>query len=140
MFDFLCADAGCSPPVRLAQIFTSTFLAILFLQSGADKIVDRKGNMEWLTGHFASSPLAGYVGLMLTVVTVSELLAGALSAVGALALLLVGSETAAVAGVGLSALSLVMLFFGQRLAKDYEGAAVLVPYFTLTVLGLYLFA
>jgi hypothetical protein len=26
-----------------------------------------------------------------------------------------------------------MLFFGQRLAKDYAGAAALVPYFILSV-------
>jgi hypothetical protein len=32
----------------LMQIFASGFLAILFLQSGTDKIVDRRGNLEWL--------------------------------------------------------------------------------------------
>ena len=31
-----------------------------------------------------------------------------------------------------------MLFFGQRLAKDYAGAATLVPYFILAVLGIWL--
>jgi hypothetical protein len=30
----------------LMQIFASAFLAILFLQSGIDKIVDRGGNFE----------------------------------------------------------------------------------------------
>ncbi len=76
---------------------------------------------------------------MLTVVTVSELLAGTLSAMGVIGLVL-GNTALALAGVALSSLSLVMLFFGQRLAKDYAGAAVLVPYFTLTVIGLYLYA
>ena len=32
----------------LMQIFASAFLAILFLQSGIDKVVDRRGNFEWL--------------------------------------------------------------------------------------------
>jgi len=32
----------------LMQIFASGFLAVLFLQSGIDKIVDRRGNLEWL--------------------------------------------------------------------------------------------
>ena len=41
----------------MMQIFASAFLAILFLQSGIDKIVDRRGNFEWLKGHFAKSPL-----------------------------------------------------------------------------------
>ena len=57
--EWICTAAECSPPLRLAQLFTCAFLAILFLQSGIDKVVDRSGNLEWLTGHFASSPLAG---------------------------------------------------------------------------------
>jgi hypothetical protein len=34
----------------LLQILPSAFLAILFLQSGIDKVVDRRGNLEWLKG------------------------------------------------------------------------------------------
>jgi len=33
--------------IYLMQIFGSAFLAILFLQSGIDKIIDRRGNLEW---------------------------------------------------------------------------------------------
>ena len=49
----------------LMQILASAFLAILFLQSGIDKILDRRGNFEWLKGHFAKSPLAGIVPALL---------------------------------------------------------------------------
>jgi hypothetical protein len=35
-------------------------------------------------------------------------------------------------------LTLTALFFGQRIAKDYPGAAVLVPYFLLTLVLMYL--
>ena len=45
----------------LLQILVSAFLATLFLQSGIDKVVDRRGNVEFLQGHFAKSPLAGMV-------------------------------------------------------------------------------
>ena len=45
----------------LLQILVSAFFAILFLQSAIDKIVDRRGNLEFLQGHFAKSPLAGMV-------------------------------------------------------------------------------
>ena len=141
MLDSLCGDAvGCVPVVRLAQIFVCIFLGILFLQSGIDKIVDRKGNLEWLTGHFANSPLAGVVPLMVSVVTLTELLAGAFSALGAIALVAFGSKSLAIAGVSLSCLSLIMLFFGQRLAKDYEGAAVLTSYFGVTLVAMLLFS
>ena len=66
----------------LLQILVSAFLAILFLQSGIDKMVDQRGNLEWLTGHFAKSPLARFVPAMLLILTVIEISAGALSAIG----------------------------------------------------------
>ena len=69
----------------LMQIFASAFLAILFLQSGIDKVVDRRGNFEWLKGHFAKSPLAGIVPALLICITILEVAAGALSAVGCVA-------------------------------------------------------
>jgi len=56
--------------VYLMQILASAFLAILFLQSGIDKVVDRRGNLEWLKGHFAKSPLAGIVPAMVTAITI----------------------------------------------------------------------
>ena len=70
----------------LMQILTAVFLAILFLQSGVDKVVDRRGNLEWLKGHFARSPLAGVVPAVVTVITILELAAGVLSGAGCLAL------------------------------------------------------
>jgi hypothetical protein len=122
----------------LAKLCTAAFLAILFLQSGIDKLVDRKGNIEWLTGHFANSPLAGQVVPMLSVVTLIEIGAGLLSALGAAWLLFTGSSSVAAWGALVAIVALLMLFFGQRMAKDYEGAAVLVPYFILTVGALWL--
>lgn len=121
------------------QVLTALFLAILFLQSGLDKVFDREGNLQWLTGHFAKSPLAEFVGQMLTVVTYMEITAGALSALGAFVLLLGGGTFFAYSGALLAAVVLLMLFFGQRMAKDYAGAAVLVNYFLLTLAALYLF-
>ena len=122
----------------ILQLLISAFLAVLFLQSGVDKIVDRKGNLEWLEGHFSKSPLAGFVSPMVSVITVVEVLAGACCAVGALALLVGAGSTLAWLGAVLSALALLMLFFGQRMAKEYDGAAVLVPYFLLSLAGIYL--
>jgi hypothetical protein len=118
------------------RIAVSVFHAILFLQSGIDKIVDRAGNVSWLTGHFAKSPLASLVVPMLGVLTLVEVLAGSLSAVGAVLLLLNASRVIAALGALLSIVALLMLFFGQRMAKDYAGAGGLVAYFIVAVLGL----
>ena len=132
-----CSDAWLDTE-RVLQVAASLFLATLFLQSGIDKIVDRAGNVEWLTGHFANSPLASQVVPMLGVVTLVEVLAGALAGVGAVVILLGGEATVAAWGAVVALVGLLMLFFGQRVAKDYEGAAVLVPYFIATGLSLWL--
>jgi hypothetical protein len=126
--------------IYLMQIFASAFLAILFLQSGIDKIVDRRGNFEWLKGHFAKSALAGIVPALLICITILEVAAGALSGVGCLLIILLRDSTIAFYGAIFSAVAITALFFGQRIAKEYAGAAVLVPYFLLTLIAIYLLA
>lgn len=124
----------------LLQLLVSAFLAILFLQSGIDKIVDRQGNLSWLSGHFSKSPLAGIVPLMFGLLTAIEIAAGALSAVGFFALLVAHNSSIAFYGAIVSAIAVLCLFFGQRMAKEYAGAAVLVPYFLLTLVAIFLLA
>jgi len=129
-----------SGTIFILQILTSAFLAVLFLQSGIDKIVDRRGNLEFLQGHFAKSPLAGTVPLLVTVITVLEIAAGALSAIGCAIIILTRDPAIAFYGAVISAIAILGLFFGQRMAKDYAGAAVLVPYFLLSIVAIYLLA
>jgi hypothetical protein len=126
--------------IYLIQILASAFLAILFLQSGLDKIVDRRENLEWLRGHFSKTPFAGTVPLLLTVLTILEVAAGAVSAVGCVLVIVLRDSTVAFCGAVTSAVAIIALFFGQRIAKDYAGAAVLVPYFLLTLVAIYLLA
>jgi hypothetical protein len=122
------------------RVLAAVFLGILFLQSGIDKVTDRKGNLEWLTGHFAKSPLRGWVPLLLTTITVLEVAAGGLSALGAVEVVVRHTTTAAFLGASLSGVSLVCLFFGQRMAKDYAGASGLVPYFLVALATIWLMA
>lgn len=120
------------------RVLCLAFLAILFLQSGMDKVVNYKGNFEWLKGHFAKSPLKKLVGLMVPMITLLELSAGFLSALGIFFLITEGAFFLAVVGAQLSTLSVLALFFGQRLAQDYEGAASLTTYFIVCVFTLYI--
>ena len=122
----------------LLQLLVSAFLAILFLQSGLDKILDRQGNLEWLKGHFAKSALAGMVPLLFGVLTLIEVAAGVLSGIGFVALIFTRNSTIAFYGAVISAIAILGLFFGQRMAKEYPGAAVLVPYFLVALVGIYL--
>ncbi|CAN5471502.1 hypothetical protein BH18VER2_BH18VER2_14670 [soil metagenome] len=118
------------------QALISAFFAILFLQSGIDKVIDRKGNLDWLTGHFAKSPFAGMVPLLLGLITLMELAAGTLSAIGCVMVLFRHDSTIAFYGAIVSGLALLALFFGQRMAKEYPGAASLVPYFLVVIAAL----
>jgi uncharacterized membrane protein YphA (DoxX/SURF4 family) len=124
----------------ILQILVSAFLAVLFLQSGIDKVVDRNGNRAYLDGHFAGSPLAGTVGPMLIVITILEVSAGALSAVGCALLLLTHDSMVAFLGAVIAGINIIALFFGQRVSKDYAGAAALVPYFLLALTAIYVLA
>jgi hypothetical protein len=126
--------------IYLLQIFGSAFLAILFLQSGIDKIIDHRGNLGWLKGHFSKSPLGGVVPILLTAITILEVAAGALSAIGCIILIVSRETTVAFYGAIISAVVIIALFFGQRMAKEYAGAAVLVPYFLLALAAIYLLA
>jgi diacylglycerol kinase len=126
--------------IYLIQAFVSALLAILFLQSGIDKVVDRRGNLEWLKGHFAKSPLAGAVPAMVLAITILEIASGALSAIGCALILFQRDSALAFYGAVIAGLSIIALFFGQRIAKDYAGAATLVPYFLLALSAIYLLA
>ncbi len=120
-------------PIVFAQLVTLLFIAVLFLQSGLDKCLDFSGNLAWLQGHFAKSPLRAQVKGMLLIVTIAEVVAGLLALIGAVELIAIGEKVFAMYGAQLAAVDILMLFFGQRMAKDYAGAASLVPYFILCV-------
>ena len=123
---------------NLPALFAALLVAILFIQSGLDKVFDWKGNMEWLTGHFSKTFLSRFVWIMLAKLTVLELATGLASLAGIVYFLLIGSTVLIFWAATLGALTLIGLFFGQRIAKDYPGAAVLVPYFILLTSLMYL--
>jgi len=123
---------------NLPALFAALLVSILFIQSGLDKAFDWKGNLEWLTGHFSKSFLRGMVPVMLATITVMELATGFASAFGIIKFLLTGSLDLIFYASVVGATSITALFFGQRVAKDYPGAAVLVPYFILVIVLMYL--
>ena len=123
---------------NLPALFCAVLVAILFIQSGLDKVFDWKGNIGWLTGHFKETFLSGMVPMMVGTITVLELLTGVLSVVGIIYFLVTGAVVLIFWTAIIGTASIIALFFGQRIAKDYEGAAVLVPYFILLIIMMYL--
>lgn len=121
-----------------AEILILLFLIVTFLQSGIDKITDWKGNLSFIKGHFENSPLKNMVPLLLAIILLIEIIASAFMIVGAYQLFTSENSTYALIGIELSALALIFLLIGQRLAKDYAGAMTLAVYFATTIFGIYL--
>jgi uncharacterized membrane protein YphA (DoxX/SURF4 family) len=120
-----------------APILILAFLAVTFIQSGYDKVMDWKGNVAWLQEHFAKTRLKNHVPLALFHILVLELIAGVLCIVGGIQLLGNNGRTFGLYGGIFSCITLIMLLFGQRLAKDYDGARTIVIYFIPAVMVVY---
>jgi hypothetical protein len=120
------------------EILLLVFLTITFLQSGIDKIMDWKGNLGWLVGHFSKSIFKGGVPLLLGIILFLEMLSGILCGVGIFQFAIDGESSIGLLGAILSAITLLLLLLGQRVAKDYEGARTIVVYLIPTVFLVYL--
>ncbi len=121
-------------PVYLILVFT----IITFLQSGLDKMVNWKGNYEWLTGHFKGTFMGGMVSLLLGIILVLEIITGLMAIAAIFTLYLNDDPTLALWSLVLAAVTLLMLLFGQRVANDYAGAFTIVGYFIVIIFGVFL--
>jgi hypothetical protein len=127
-------------PDAIGRFMVTAFFAVVFVQSALDKVFDRDGNLGFLSEHFKNSPFRDSVGQLFNVLTIIEGLAGGLCALGLLTFSFRerGMGIAAL-GVAMSGMALLCLLVGQRLAKDYAGAAVVAAYFAVAILGLAFF-
>lgn len=124
--------------VNLPVYFILLFTLITFLQSGLDKLFDWKGNYDWLTGHFKGTFMGGMVSLLLGIILVLEIITGLLALAAIYTLYVNEDFFLSQWALGLAALTLLMLLFGQRVAKDYAGAFTIVGYFIVVIFGLFL--
>ena len=123
-------------PMELCQIFIAIFLFIAFFQSGLDKVIDRKGNLDFLKAHFSDSSLIKIIPIMLLILTFLEIIGSLMLGYGVYYAFVNRSTLWIFYGFVVIAITIIILFAGQRIAKDYLGAADLVPYFILIMLGI----
>lgn len=121
---------------QLSVVFVLAMMAIAFGQSAWDKVTDFQSNLAWLEGHFAKSPFARSVRPLLITVTLAEAISAALclAGIGQVFFSPGAQWSLAKAALMACAITLLMLFTGQRVAKDYPGAATLATY-GLLILG-----
>ncbi|MDT0675367.1 DoxX family protein [Autumnicola musiva] len=120
------------------EILILLFILITFLQSGIDKATDWNGNNAWLKEHFSKTFLAGMVPAMVGTILILEIITGLLAAGGILGLIAYEDSSLALYTCILAAIVLLMLLFGQRVAKDYAGAFTLTGYFIVAIFGVFL--
>ena len=123
---------------HITEIILLLFLAITFLQSGLDKILDWKGNIGWLKEHFSKTFMGKMVEINVAIILVIETVAGILAILGIYQLIVNDNATLGFYAAILSAITLLLLLFGQRVAKDYDGARTIVIYLIPTIFALYL--
>ena len=120
------------------EILILFFLIITFVLSALEKIFDWKGNVNFIENHFKNSPFKNKVPFLLAILLILEIAACFLMAFGVYQLYTSEIKEIALLGVELSAISLLLMLIGQRLAKDYPGAMSLGVYFIITLFGVHL--
>jgi uncharacterized membrane protein YphA (DoxX/SURF4 family) len=123
--------------IHISSILILLFLAATFIQSGYDKTMYWKDNVDWLTGHFAKTPIRNMVPFSLFLILVLELIAGILCVSGIIQLLVNNGRSFGLYGAIFSCITLIFLLVGQRMAKDYDGARTIVIYFIPAILATY---
>lgn len=116
------------------------FLAVTFLQSGFNKVRDYSGNRSYFASVFEKTFLRSVSGMLLPVIMVLEILSGLGMLTGTVLMYCYLNPNILGYSLALSALTLIMLLTGQRIAKDYAGAASLTGYFIISILGLFGYA
>lgn len=121
-----------------ASFLILLLLTITFVQSGYDKLFYWKDNVSWLKDHFSKTILKNLVPQALGIILVLELIISVLAIAGIFNLLRNGDRTYGFYAAVLSCVTLLLLLFGQRLAKDYDGARTIIIYFIPAVGAVYL--
>lgn len=120
-----------------ASVLVLAFLALTFIMSAHNKIFYWNDNMSWLKPHFKNTILKNQVALATAVLTVFELASGILSLLGILEIYINGGRMFGFYGAVFSCISLLFMLFGQRLAKDFDGARTIAIYFVPAILAVF---
>ena len=125
-------------PEKIAFIFVLAFFLIVFIQSGLDKVFDYKGNLSFLNDSLGSFFSKQLITLALISVTILELTSGLLCLLGIVDVIFNDSNFIGLIGIIIGSVALLILLFGQRVSKNYDGAKTIAIYFILAMIGIVL--
>jgi len=115
------------------------FLSIVFIQSGLDKIINWKGNLEFTSSTLSSKIPSFLVVFALFFVLILETFGG-FASLGGIIELICFKDQFLWAQIGISSCSsaLLVLLLGQRISQNYVDAKTIVIYFIVALIGLIL--
>jgi len=119
--------------IEIAHILVSIFFSIVFFQSSLDKINDREGNLKFFNHHFKGTFFQNYTSISLNFLALLEITSAFLCCFGIFYKLSYHDSIFIYYGLLMIAIVLLSLLLGQRLAKDYAGAADITIYFILCI-------
>ena len=123
-------------PEKVAFLLVLVFFLIVFIQSGLDKIFDYKGNLNFLKDLLKIYFSPTLIELALISVTILELTSGILCLIGIMNFLFNDSNFIGLIGLIVGSIALLVLLFGQRVSKNYDGAKTIAIYFILAMVGI----
>tara|TARA_B100001059_G_scaffold183548_1_gene184948 strand:- start:904 stop:1290 length:387 start_codon:yes stop_codon:yes gene_type:complete len=123
-------------PEKVAFLLVLVFFLIVFIQSGLDKIFDYKGNLNFLKDLLKIYFSPTLIELALISVTILELTSGILCLIGIINFVFNDSNFIGLLGLITGSIALLVLLFGQRVSKNYDGAKTIAIYFILAMIGI----
>lgn len=121
-----------------AEILILLFFIITYFMSVLEKLSDWKGTNTYYKNHFKETIFQKMIPFLLIKIVIFEIAVLILTTIGLYYLILNDATIIAKVGLELSAITLLLFLFGQRLAKDYAGAMNITVYFILNCIGIYL--
>lgn len=122
----------------LTPIIIFLFWSITFIESALSKIFDLNGNIGYFSSVLSNTFLKNMAVPIFYFILILELASG-LSAFASLIALFIDVKICIEIGtlsIGLCCFTVICLFTGQRLAKDYAGASGIVGYFVAGIFSM----
>jgi hypothetical protein len=101
-----------------------------------DKIFDYKGNLNFLNDLLKIYFSPSLIAFALISVTILELISGILCLIGIVDFIFNDSNFIGFLGLIIGSIALLVLLFGQRVSKNYDGAKTIAIYFILAMIGI----
>ena len=105
------------------------FFFILFFQSGLDKLMNWKDELKWIKSHFSKTIFKSFVPSLLFTLMLMEIITGFSCLLSMINFFFPFYDFLPFFALFFSSATLLFLFLGQRIAKDYQGAVSIAVYF-----------